>query len=73
MEPPRGPESGRGGFSEQTDSYLRRVLMDRVYANDDVLFTKTFKPPRSADFDKFGNRKGASPKDSEVRKSTIIN
>lgn len=66
MESVRGPESGRVGFSEQTDTYLRRVLMDRVYANDDVLFTKTFKPPKSANFDEFGNQKVAPLKESEV-------
>ncbi|XP_059472161.1 gustatory and odorant receptor 24 [Neocloeon triangulifer] len=45
------PNNGENniGFSEQTDAYLRRILMDRVYANDDVLFTKTFKPPKDDD------------------------
>ncbi|CAB3364843.1 Hypothetical predicted protein [Cloeon dipterum] len=49
MDLPQHRSRGNVGFSEQTDAYLRRILMDRVYENDDVLFTKTFKPPKEGD------------------------
>jgi len=57
MEPIRGAGDS-GGFSEQTDSYLRRVLLERIYSNDEVLFTKTFKPPK-------GDNEPRSPKDTQ--------